>query len=237
MWSHAALRSSVSRSVFALMCVVVASGCGGTLPFGSDSTVDPKADRLAAKAAVLKQGDLPGFTATPHKESTGFTPEDEKLLAKCLKIDVAVFEEGDNGQSATSPDFKRGDLEIGSEVEIDPDASGIDAVFDVLNGGRFEKCLSVLMTFALAKESRPGIEIGPPTFLRQTSKLGDRATRFMGEVTISAPGIAQELHMEMLFVREGRAVIALTSNDLESIDTARSDRLVKTMLGRLDGHT
>jgi hypothetical protein len=236
MWLRTVRPRGFGRCVFALVCVV-GSGCGGTLSLKSDVKIDPRADKLAARAAVLKQSDLPGFTANRAEESSGFSAEDEKLLAKCLKSDVEVLEAPESAQSATSPGFERGTLEIGSEVWIDRDASAIDEVFDVLTGGRFEECLSFLMASNIAKEPAPTIEFGAPTFVRQTSQLGDRGARFMGEVEVTSRGVTGHLYLEILFVKEGRAVIALAANDGEPIDTALCDRLMKAMLRRLDGHT
>lgn len=233
-----------SIRVFALGAVacLAAGGCGGTVPFDADAKADAKTDRtsdlVVAKSAVLRQADLPDFTATPSENSGDFTDEEVRLLAKCLKVDVDVLQDTQGAQVADSPDFERGDLTISSGIEIHPTARTIETVFDVFENPRFGDCLSVLFAFTLAKEpTQPGVEIGVPRLERHGSKLGDRASRFMGTVDITAHGVvAVTLHMEMVFVQRGRALVMFASNDQAPLDTARSSRLITKMLNRLQGH-
>jgi hypothetical protein len=237
------MRLSDRRSYEGALCVVVcvvalsAFGCGG-----SAAKADPKADKAAAKAATLIKSDLPGFIALPYKSSEdGLTPSEKRRLAKCMRVDVdsALFGDTQGAQIADSPTFKRDHLSIDSEIEIDPNSKSIDAVFDVFDQGKFEDCLGAWMKRSMvdAVKDTPGATIGTPDVSRTRPELGDRAARFLVDVPFSGPGVAATSHSEALFVKKGRAVVMLSSNDFAPIFTDRTDELATTILNRLRGNT
>src|SRR5437870_3778472 len=103
--------------VVALMSGValVLSSCGS-----SAKKVDPAADLRVAKSAVLTAADVPsGFHGSPHTNSGDLPAAAKKGFAKCMKVDLTLFDDTPGAQKADSDDFKAGDSEIDSSVEID----------------------------------------------------------------------------------------------------------------------
>ena len=237
MWrsSRRSYEGALCALVFAV--AVIVGGCGGSTP-----KADPKADKEAAKAATLIKSDLPGFIPVPYKASADdMTPSEERRLAKCLHVQEAAFLSDDtpDGQVAHSPTFKRDNLSIDSEIEIDSNSKSIDAGFDMLDSGRFEDCLAAFLTTSLADAAKknPGAKVGAPTVSRTRPDLGDLAERFLGDVSFSAPGVSATEHFEVLFIKKGRAVVTIESNDFAPIYTDRSEQLATTILNRLRDHT
>ncbi|MDQ1533005.1 MAG: hypothetical protein QOF28_766 [Actinomycetota bacterium] len=209
------------------------SGCGG-----SAKKVDPAADLRVAKSAVLVAADVPsGFTGTPHTNSDDLPASAKKAFAECMHADATLFDDTPGAQKADSADFKKGDDEIDSSVEIDPKKKDIDKGYEQMAQSQTPACLGQLFDSAIKSSagSQPGVTYGTVKVTRASvTGIGDRGFTFSGTIPITAQSQALTFYFDVLLVQRDRAGITISTFQTNApLDHDTELRLVRTVVDRV----
>jgi hypothetical protein len=209
------------------------SACGG-----SAKKVDPAADLRVAKSAVLIAADVPsGFTGTPHTDSNDLPASAKKAFANCMHTDVTLFDDTPGAQKADSPDFKKGDDEIDSSVEIDPKKKDIDTGYEQMAQSQTPACLGQLFDSAIRSTagSQPGVTYGTVKVTRASvTGIGDRGFTFTGTIPITAQSQSLTFYFDVLLVQRDRAGITVSTFQTSGpFDHDTELRLVRTIVDRV----
>jgi hypothetical protein len=222
------------RAVVLLSGVALAlSSCGG-----SADKVDPAADLRVAKSAVLTSADVPsGFTGTPHTDSDDLPASSKKAFADCMHVDATFFDDTPGAQKADSPDFKKGDDEIDSSVEIDPKKKDIDKGYEQMALSRTPACLGQLFdsAFKSSAGSQPGVTFGTVKVTRASVPgIGDRGFSFSGTIPVTAATQSLTFYFDVFLVQRDRAGITVSSFQTNApLDRDTELRLVRTIVDRV----
>ena len=235
--------------------IVVAAGalvasCGGSSSDASAPSTPKQfaADKATIKQALLTQDDLPvGYSGKPHDNSNSSDPPKAVIDAfvKCSGFPKRLIESKDSDQpNLDAPDFTKGQVaqgaatEVDSNIELDRSANDIREPLALLARPTTAKCFEPFFDAAIKQSSGSDPSV---TFSKASVKpldvgsVGDQSAAFRGVVTVSAAGLSLPVEFNFYFVRSGRAMVqlfALASGT--SFDTALAEKLIKTMIDRLD---
>jgi hypothetical protein len=234
--------------------LLIAAGCGSS----SKTTTAPNtpaqiaADKAIAKQAVLKPGDLPGYTATPHKDSSGDAPEPVlRTFAKCAKVPQAQIADFINSNDpkqpdVDSPDFKLLDTSKGvstsfeNNVALDRSSKHIGEQFDILAAKSTLKCWKDFFRAAVQSSSDKSVSVRGLTVVSPSmAKIGDQSAVIGVRATfVRSDGFTIKAYIDFYLVRIGRAAITLLATGIgERADSSLAQSLVKTVADRLKGAT
>jgi hypothetical protein len=227
------MRGHVRVIAFLSGLALALSSCGG-----SAKKVDPAADLRAAKSAVLASADVPtGFTGTPHTDSDDLPAAAKKAFADCMHVDVTLFDETPGAQKADSPDFKKGDSEIDSSVEIDPKKKDLDSGYQQMAQSQTPACLGQLFdsAFKSSAGSQPGVTFGKVNVTRASvTGIGDRGFSFSGTIPVSAASQSLIFYFDVFLVQRARAGITISTFQTNApFDHDTELRLVRTVVDRV----
>lgn len=204
--------------LFAALTLLVASlsGCGSDNSSNTGGTAEqgePSAtDQAIADDAVLKEGDLPEWTASPPDDDE--TDDDEfETPAECQAIEEEFGElddlfgsDVDDAANATSPDFEfESETSVrflSNEVSVGPDTEEADMFFDIMQSDDIAACLESVFAEEMTNDDEPmtvsGLEI-------DIADIGDRAAVFSMTVSTEVDGMPFEMAFVILFVQVDRA--------------------------------
>ncbi len=203
-------------AVAALTCAALAA-CGGTRKAGgtprprattAPATTPPTRAQAAAigQAVNLRSGDLPGFRASPHRE-TARDRRDSARLAAC----AGAVSSSRTVAASNSPDFTSGaGLQtemVNSSVSVLPSAALAARDLAVTKQPKAENCLKRYLNSLLASQSNGRLTFGQLS-LTQFSPAGATSSQTLGyrlTVTATVGGSTQVL-------RRGAAPNRLVAN-------------------------
>ncbi len=209
------------------------SSCGG-----SGKKVDPAADLRVAKGAVLTSADVPaGFKGTPHTNSNDLPASAKKSFADCMHVDLTLFDDTPGAQNADSDDFKKGDDEIDSSVEIDPTKKDVDTGYEQMAQSQAPACIGQLFdgAFKSAAGSQPGVTFGKVKVTRTSlTGIGDRGFIFSATIPVTAASQSLTFYFDILLVQRDRAGVTVSAFQTNTpLDHDTELRLVRTVVDRI----
>jgi hypothetical protein len=246
-----------------LIAAVCFAGCGGgdstssspattvaEAPTGTPTTtaVAPggsRGDRAAAERAVLRQDDLPGWTAKPHEEQPD-DPDVEGQLAACMGVEPAMLKT-DNASTVHSPDFespRSGNFEAQNSVSLLETAALATERLAVLQRSETAGCLSTAMSEIMTRTIQnprsgnappPGLTVGQVSSqVTPFPVLGDGTVAFAVEIPLEAEGQQTTIYGELVFAVKGRAATQFTLLGYgEPFPAEEAERLATTVVDRL----
>jgi hypothetical protein len=218
---------------------VALSGCGGSSGTAQQHPANKRADVALAKAAVLHQADLAGYSAKPNSKS----PPDATLngkLAKCVGPEVApmLTQSAPDEASAVSPKFERGNTAISAEVDIDERVAAVASEMKLVRAAMQRPCVVKLLREALGqppagKVLPPGVRLDPSLSTYPIDDIGEGGFGISGSLTFVGPTKQATFSLDILVVRKGRAVVELSFDTPGATNVGLENKLVKKMIARL----
>jgi hypothetical protein len=236
-------RSVVSRartSALAVIVAVGAAGCGSSSTSTSASAPWTTARARAFAAAVIfAAADVPGFTASPHHE-TSADRQNVAQLASC----AGAVDPSRQIVDVYSDDFSRGSglqaQQVGSSVDVLPSTSLAARDFMKFTAASARTCVGAYVARALAQSPvSSSVKFGTPSILTLAPPPGTTANSFGYRfvIPVTASGVKLQFYVDLLFHRAGPAEIAF--NDLAigtPLPAPDEQRLFSLLVTRADAH-
>lgn len=210
-------------------------------PGATTSSASPGAN-VAAQAALLTLSDLPkGWTSKPSAAVGSSTALNTKL-AHCLRVSPSVVGgAGDNSVRVNSPDFTPPDESsaAASEVLSIESAGKVGAGFSALSSPRLPRCFDSIAGASFKKEAAQdassGTKFGKLTGARlKFPLLGEKSAAFGFEIPVSTSGRSIDIFDNLVFIRDGDAIVELTYEDVGAIfDEATAVTIARKAVAKL----
>jgi hypothetical protein len=204
-------------SIAVLVLALAATGCGSGSSKGADKTGgsstggNASADLALAKSAVLRPSDMSGYRSTPHTPAADIPPPLKRKFAQCMGASTTVFDKVPGAQSADSPDFVKGEtheLQVTSNVEIDPTAADVDQAWAGFSGEKAQPCLKQLFEELISStggQKSQQVQYGPVHVSQFNVGVGDRSVGYALDRSATNAGQTAQFDIDVVYVVRDRA--------------------------------
>jgi hypothetical protein len=188
------------------------------------------ADFDLADAALLQLPDLPaGWTVEADEEDSA---ADDRLF-ECYGAEDDVEAVIRNDEAEAERSFESGGAHLSASVTVYPTVEYAAASFDPIRDPNFAECFRRTFQEEIGRDTSATVEVRAEAL--PVPALGDDAGGLRFPVTLSGPGGQVTTAIDLVIVRDGRAIAGLTTLSLaEPFDPALLQRLLTLIAERLE---